>query len=118
MQSRVTYYVLIIMTTHVETVVSLYHQKRKYIDIEVDVEEIAPTGAEMRNMATYDEIKKYCANKGVKVTTLYITQVKHKLGFPMRPNYNVSKNENYKQPQCPPEKEEVIIEALKHFKMI
>ena len=91
----------------------------KYIDVEVAVDELATTGPEMRNLATYGAIKQYCLdNHDMKVTTLYITQVKHKCGLPMRPNYNVSRNEHYIQPQCPPEKEVAIMDALKYFEVI
>lgn len=100
---------------------SLFPTKRhsKFIDIEVKVEELATTGAERRSLATYDSIKKYCLdNFDIKVTTLYITQVKHKLGFPMRPNYRKAQNPDYVQPQCPPEKEEAIMKALQYYEMI
>ena len=55
---------------------------------------------------------------GFKVSTLYIAQVKRKWGLDVREHYNMSKNEKQKIPKCPIEKEEAILEALKHFKMI
>ena len=75
------------------------------------------TSAETK--ATYDEIKKYVAehNAGMKVSNLYISQVKRKCGIEVGKNYNVPKNEDSRQPQCPEDKESAIVEALKHFKM-
>jgi len=69
--------------------------------------------------ATYEEIKSYVYDKfGFKVSSLYIAQVKDKVGIKGRENYNLSKKEDAKAPQCPPEKEKAIIDAFKHFKMI
>ena len=72
-----------------------------------------------RSKATYDEIKKYVAehNAGMKVSNLYISQVKRKCGIEVGKNYNLPKNEDSRQPQCPEDKESAIVEALKHFKM-
>lgn len=75
------------------------------------------TAAESK--ATYDDIKSYVLEKhGLKVSSLYISQVKRKCGLDVGQNYNLSKKENAKVPQCPPEKEAAIMEALKHFQMI
>ena len=69
--------------------------------------------------ATYEQIKAYVMeHSGLKVSNLYIAQVKQKYGIIERENYNKSKSENSRQPQCPPEKEEAIVEALKCFNMI
>ena len=69
--------------------------------------------------ATYDEIKKYVKEtNGLSVSSLYIAQVKQKYGIIERENYNKSKSEDSKQPQCPPEKEKAIMEALQHFGML
>ena len=70
--------------------------------------------------ATYDEIKKYVAehNDGMKVSNLYISQVKRKCGIEVGENFNLSKSEDSRQPQCPKEKEDAIVEALKYFQMI
>ena len=69
--------------------------------------------------ATYDEIKKYVKEtNGLSVSSLYIAQVKQKYGIIERENYNKSKSEDSKQPQCPPEKEEAIMSALRHFGVI
>lgn len=59
-----------------------------------------------------------CSRYDFKVSTLYIAQVKRKYGLEVRKHYNISKNGNQKVPQCPIEKEEAILAALKHFKMI
>ena len=88
-----------------------------YIDITVDMDELDLTASEAK--ATYQEIKEYIKEKyGVKVSSLYIAQTKQKHGIIERENYNTAKSENAKQPQCPPEKEKLIEEALRHFKMI
>lgn len=69
--------------------------------------------------ATYKQIQNYVLEKfGFKVSTLYIAQVKRKWGLDVREHYNMSKNEKQKIPKCPIEKEEAILDALKHFKMI
>ena len=73
----------------------------------------------VESKATYEEIKDYVLKKsGLKVSNLYIVQVKQKCGIIERANYNLPKSENSKQPKCPPEKEEAIRDALEYFKMI
>lgn len=76
------------------------------------------TSAESK--ATYEEIKAYVAehNDGMKVSNLYIAQVKAKYGIKERANYNLPKLEDVKQPHCPKEKEDAIVEALRFFHMI
>ena len=72
-----------------------------------------------RGLATYEQIKAYVLeHTGLKVSHLYIAQVKQKYGIIERENYNKPKSENAKQPHCPPEKEATIRDALKYFKMI
>ena len=102
----------------VETVCLLSKLKSKeHIEIEVKMDEMDLTSAESK--ATYEEIRKYVLeHTGLKVSHLYIAQVKQKYGIIERENYNKPKSENAKQPQCPPEKEEAITEALKHFNML
>ena len=103
---------------HDETVCLLSKlQSKEHIEIEVKMDELDLTSAESK--ATYEEIKAYVLeHTGLKVSHLYIAQVKQKYGIIERENYNKPKSENAKQPQCPPEKEEAITEALKHFGMI
>ena len=73
----------------------------------------------VESKATYKQIQNYVLEKfGFKVATLYIAQVKKKHGLEVREHYNISKNENQKVPQCPIEKEEVIFDAMKYYKMI
>ena len=105
-------------TKHVETVVQLVRKKPDtYIDITVDMDELDLTSSEAK--ATYDEIKDYIFDTyRVKVSSLYIAQIKQKHGIIERDCYNNSKKDNTKQPQCPPEKVKLIEEALRHFKMI
>lgn len=106
------------MTGHVETVCLLSKlQSKEHIEIEVKMDELDLTSAESK--ATYDEIKAYVLEKhGLKVSSLYISQVKRKCGLDVGQNYNLSKKEDAKVPQCPPEKEAAIMDALKHFQMI
>ena len=102
------------------TVVLLSQLKQKpddYINVTIELDDMDITSAETK--ATYDEIKKYVAehNAGMKVSNLYISQVKRKCGIEVGKNYNLPKNEDSRQPQCPEDKESAIVEALKHFKM-
>ena len=105
-------------TAHIETVCLLSKlQSKEHIEIEVKMDELDLTAAESK--ATYEEIKAYVLeHTGLKVSLLYIAQVKQKCGIIERENYNKPKSENAKQPQCPPEKEKAITEALRHFGMI
>ena len=105
-------------TVHVETVVLLSKLNAKqHIEVELNLDELDLTDAEKK--ATYQEIKDYVLeHSGLKVSSLYIAQVKQKCGIIERENYNKPKSENVKQPQCPPEKEKAIKEALKHFGMV
>ena len=108
-------------TVHVETVALLSQLKQKpddYINVTIELDDVDITSAETK--ATYDEIKKYVAehNAGMKVSNLYISQVKRKCGIEVGKNYNLPKNEDSRQPQCPEDKERAIVEALEHFKMI
>ena len=134
-------------TVSVETVVLLSQLKQKpddYINVTIELDDMDITSAETK--ATYDEIKKYVAehNAGMKVSNLYISQVKRKCGIEVGknlrvatrrmdclqgnsttaatdlelvPSPNLPKNEDSRQPQCPEDKESAIVEALKHFKM-
>ena len=107
------------VSMHVETVVLLSRRKADdYIEVELKLDELDATSAETK--ATYEEIKKYVAehNEGMKVSNLYIAQVKRKCGIEVGENFNLPKSEDSRQPQCPKEKEDAIVEALKAFKMI
>lgn len=105
-------------TSHVETVALLSKlDVDKHIDVEIKLDELDLTSAESK--ATYAQIKEYILEKfDLKVSTLYIAQIKKKCGIELRENYNKSKKEKQVIPQCTPEKEEAIMDALKHFKMI
>ena len=105
-------------TVHVETVVLLSQQKPDdTIEIDLDLDELDATSAELK--ATYQEIKDYVLKEfGLKVSSLYISQVKRKCGIEVGENYNLPKTENPKVPQCPKEKEDAIKAALKYFAMI
>ncbi len=105
-------------TVHVETVVLLSQQKPDdTIEIDLDLDELDATSAETK--ATYQEIKDYVLKEfGLKVSNLYISQVKRKCGIEVGENYNLPKSENARVPQCPKEKEEAIKAALKYFAMI
>ena len=106
------------MTVHVETVVLLSQQKPDdTIEIDLDLDELDATSAELK--ATYQEIKDYVLKEfGLKVSSLYISQVKRKCGIEVGENYNLPKSENARAPQCPKEKEDAIKAALKYFAMI
>ena len=105
-------------TVHVETVVLLSQQKPDdTIEIDLDLGELDATSAELK--ATYQEIKDYVLKEfGLKVSSLYISQVKRKCGIEVGENYNLPKSENARVPQCPKEKEDAIKAALKYFAMI
>ena len=105
-------------TVHVETVVLLSQQKPDdTIEIDLDLDELDATSAETK--ATYQEIKDYVLKEfGLKVSNLYISQIKRKCGIEVGENYNLPKTENPKVPQCPKEKEDAIKAALKYFAMI
>ncbi len=105
------------------------------IAVELDLDELDVTSAEMK--ATYAEIKEYVLKEhGLKVSNLYISQVKRKSGLEVGENYNLAKSEGVrgpgdlcsarteavaktaKQPNCPEEKEKAIEDALEHFGMV
>ena len=104
----------------VETVclLSKLHEAKHHVNVTVDMDEMDLTSAESK--ATYEEIKKYVAvhNDGMKVSNLYIAQVQAKYGIIERENYNLPKSEDTKHPQCPKEKEDAIVDALRFFRMI
>lgn len=104
--------------SHVETVclLSKLHSD-KHIEVELNMDELDLTATESK--ATYEEIKDYVLkHTGLKVSNLYIAQVKQKCGIIERVNYNLPKSENSRQPKCTPEKETAIREALEYFRMI
>ncbi len=105
-------------SVHVETVCLLSKlQAKQHIEIDLNMDELDLTDAEKK--ATYQEIKDYVLeHSGLKVSSLYIAQVKQKCGIIERENYNKPKSEDAKQPQCPPDKEKAIKEAFQHFGMI
>ena len=91
-------------------------EAKHHVSVKLDMDEMDVTSAESK--ATYEEIKKYVAehNDGMKVSNLYIAQIKQKHGIIERENYNKPKSEKGGQPECP--KEIAIEEALKYFQMI
>lgn len=105
-------------TGHVETVVLLSQQKPDdVIEVEIELDELDLTSAESK--ATYKEIQEYVLKEhGLKVSNLYISQVKRKCGIEVGENYNLPKSEDSRQPQCPVEKEKAIRDALEHFGMV
>ena len=104
--------------TQNETVVLLSQQKPDdTIEIDLDLDELDATSAELKE--TYQEIKDYVLKEfGLKVSSLYISQVKRKCGIEVGENYNLPKSENARVPQCPKEKGEAIKAALKYLAMI
>ena len=107
------------MTVHVETVVLLSKGEidSKKVRVEFSLEDMDMSG--FQKGATYEQIKAYVLEKfELKVSSLYISQIKRKCGLDVGQNYNLSKKENAKVPKCPPEKEAAIMDALKYFQMI
>ena len=105
-------------TVHVETVVSLVRKiPDDYIHVKLDLDDLDLTASEAK--ATYSKIKEYVLKQyGLKVSSLYIAQIKEKYCIIERENYNLPKTEGNRVPKCPKEKEDAIVDALKHFKMI
>ena len=106
-------------TVHVETVVLLSKGEvdSKKIRVEFSLEDMDMS--EFQDGATYTQIKDYVLeHSGLKVSNLYISQIKRKCGIGVGKNYNLPKSEDSRQPQCPPEKEKAIMEAFEYFGMI
>ena len=106
-------------TKHCETVVLLSKGEvdSKKIRVEFSLEDMDMS--EFQDGATYPQIKEYVLeHTGLKVSNLYISQIKRKCGIGVGKNYNLPKSEDSRQPQCPPEKEKAIREAFKYFGMI
>ena len=106
-------------TNHVETVVLLSKGEidSKKVRVEFSLEDMDMS--EFQDGATYPQIKEYVLeHTGLKVSNLYISQIKRKCGLEVGKNYNLPKSEDSRQPQCPPEKEKAIREAFKYFGMI
>lgn len=104
---------------HVETVVLLSKGEidSKKVRVEFSLEDMDMSG--FQKGATYEQIKAYVLeHSGLKVSSLYISQIKRKCGLDVGQNYNLSKKEDAKVPKCPPEKEAAIRDALKYFQMI
>jgi len=109
----------ITLSTHVETVVLLSKGEidSKKVRVEFSLEDMDMSG--FQKGATYEQIKAYVLeHTGLKVSSLYISQIKRKCGLDVGQNYNLSKKEDAKVPKCPPEKEAAIRDALKYFQMI
>lgn len=106
-------------TYHVETVVLLSKgvvDSRK-VKVDFSLEDIDLS--EFKGKATYEQIKAYVLEQtGLKVSSLYIAQIKKKCGLDVGENFNLPKSENARQPQCTPEKEEAIMQAFKHFGIV
>ncbi len=108
-----------VLTTHVETVVLLSKGEvdSKKIRVEFSLEDMDMS--EFQDGATYTQIKDYVLeHSGLKVSNLYISQIKRKCGIEVGKNYNLPKSEDSRQPLCPPEKEKAIREAFKYFGII
>ena len=104
---------------HAETVVLLSKGEidSKKVRVEFSLEDMDMSG--FQKGATYEQIKAYVLeHTGLKVSSLYISQIKRKCGLDVGQNYNLSKKEDAKVPKCPPEKEAAIRDALKYFQMI
>lgn len=116
---KIRKYINCINSSHTETVALLSKGKidSKKVRVEFSLEDMDMSG--FQNDATYGQIKEHVLQQtGLKVSSLYIAQIKQKYGIIERENYNKSKSENARQSKCPPEKEAAITEALKYFGMI
>ena len=105
--------------SHTECVIALSKGEidSKKVRVEFSLEGMDTSG--LQKGATYPEIKaRVLEQTGLKVSSLYISQVKQKCGLEVRENHHKAKSENAKQPKCPKEKEDAIVEALKYFKII
>ena len=108
-----------VFSCHVETVVLLSKGEisSRRVRVDFSLENLDTTF--LRGEATYEQIKAYVLEQtGLKVSTLYISQIKRKYGLEVGESYNKPKSEDARQPQCPPEKEAAITDALKHFGVI
>ena len=107
------------MTVHVETVVLLSKGMVDSRKVKVDFSLEDMDLSEFKGKATYEQIKTYVLEQiGLKVSSLYIAQIKKKCGLDVGENFNLPKSENARQPQCTPEKEEAIMQAFKHFGIV
>ena len=107
------------MPTHTETVVLLSKGMIDSRKVKVDFSLEDMDLSELKGKATYAQIKEYVFNEtGLKVSSLYIAQVKKKCGLEVGENFNLPKTENAKQPQVTPEKEEAIMKAFRHFGVV
>ena len=109
----------ITLSTHVETVVLLskgmFDSRKVKVDFSLEDMDLS----EFKGKATYEQIKTYVLEQtGLKVSSLYIAQIKKKCGLDVGENFNLPKSENARQPQCTPEKEEAIMQAFRHFGII
>ena len=107
------------MTVHVETVVLLSKGMVDSRKVKVDFSLEDMDLSEFNGKATYEQIKAYVLEQtGLKVSSLYIAQIKKKCGLDVGENFNLAKSENARQPKCTPEKEEAIMQAFKHFGIV
>ena len=108
-----------VFSCHVETVVLLSKGMADNRKVKVDFSLEDMDLSEFKGKATYEQIKVYVLEQtGLKVSNLYIAQIKKKCGLDVGENFNLPKSENAKQPKCTPEKEEAIMQAFKHFDII
>ena len=106
-------------TVHVETVVLLSKGMVDSRKVKVDFSLEDMDLSEFKGKATYEQIKAYVLEQtGLKVSSLYIAQIKKKCGLDVGENFNLAKSENVRQPQCTPEKEDAIMQAFRHFGII
>ena len=109
----------ITLSTHVETVVLLSKGMVGSRKVKVDFSLEDMDLSEFKGKATYEQIKAYVLEQtGLKVSSLYIAQIKKKCGLDVGENFNLPKSENARQPQCTQEKEDAIMQAFRHFGII
>lgn len=109
----------VLYTAHLETVVLLSKGMVDSRKVKVDFSLEDMDLSEFKGKATYEQIKAYVLEQTeLKVSSLYIAQIKKKCGLDVGENFNLAKSENARQPKCTPEKEEAIMQAFKHFGIV
>ena len=109
----------VLYTVHLETVVLLSKGMVDSRKVKVDFSLEDMDLSEFKGKATYEQIKAYVLEQtGLKVSSLYIAQIKKKCGLDVGENFNLAKSENARQPKCTPKKEEAIMQAFKHFGIV
>ena len=102
-------------TSHIETVAVLSRKSASKSFIPVSISPKDMGLSEEKEQPTYANIRDYVQKThGMKVSTLYVAQMKAECGLETQADRSGDK----KQPKCPPEKREAILDAFRHFGLI